>query len=135
MRYRPAAVEGAPIAEMNIAPLIEVLLMLLVVMLMSLPVLTHEVPMDLPQPAPDRSLPITTHRLELTRAGALRLDGVAVAEGALAARLAPIRADAQATLVMRTDPEARYERFDQTLAAVKRAGITRLGFEGEKGMK
>ncbi len=37
-------------------------------------------------------------------------------------------------LVMRTDPEARYDRFDQVLAEVKRAGITRLGFAGNEAM-
>ena len=35
---------------------------------------------------------------------------------------------------MRTDPEARYERLDQVLAVVKRAGVTRLGFERKRGM-
>jgi biopolymer transport protein ExbD len=39
-----------------------------------------------------------------------------------------------AVLTLRTDPEARYERFDQTLAIVKRAGVTRLGFEGNEAM-
>ncbi len=35
---------------------------------------------------------------------------------------------------MKTDPEARYERFDQVLAEAKRAGITRLGFAGNEAM-
>lgn len=40
--------------------------------------------------------------------------------------------DERATLVMRTDPQARYERFLQVLAVVKRAGVTWLGFEGDE---
>ena len=43
-----------------------------------------------------------------------------------------LRADTAALLVMRTDPEARYDRFDHVLAEVKRAGIRRLGFAGIK---
>jgi biopolymer transport protein ExbD len=124
----------APIADLNITPLIDVMLVLLVVFLMSLPALTHEVPLDLPQPNPDPAKPLAMHRLELTRSGALRLDGAAVDDATLTARLAPIATDPQSSLVMRTDPEARYERFDQTLATVKRAGITRLGFEGNRAL-
>ncbi len=50
------------------------------------------------------------------------------------ARFKALRADPAALLVMRTDPEARYDRFDQVLAEVKRAGITRLGFAGNEAM-
>jgi biopolymer transport protein ExbD len=128
--YAGAAERGEPISGLNITPLIDVMLVLLVMFILILPTLTHEVPLDLPQPGPDRALPITTHRLVLAQGGGLTLDGVAVEDAALTARLAPVVADRQAVLTLRTDPEARYERFDQVLAAVKRAGVTRLGFEG-----
>ena len=45
-----------------------------------------------------------------------------------------VRADPTALLVMRADPEPRYDRFDQVLAEVKRAGITRLGFAWNEAM-
>lgn len=131
---RPAfdADHATPIAALNITPLIDVLLVLLVMFILVLPTLTHEVPLDLPQPRPVATLPITTHRLVLSREGALALDGVAVDETTLSARLKALAADRQAVLTMRTDPETRYERFDQVLAVVKRAGVTRLGFVGER---
>jgi hypothetical protein len=50
------------------------------------------------------------------------------------ARFRALRTDPAALLVMRTDPEARYDRFDQVLAEVKRAGTTRLGFAGNEAM-
>ena len=122
---------SAPTAELNITPLIDVMLVLLVMFILVLPPLTHEVPIDLPRPLPNPSLPLVPHRLVLAREGGVTLDGAPLTDAALAARLAPIVADRQATLTLRTDPETRYERFDQVLAVVKRAGVTRLGFEGK----
>jgi biopolymer transport protein ExbD len=125
-----AAPVGEPLSELNITPLIDVMLVLLVMMILTLPQVLHKVPIDLPQDAPDAYVPRNVHRLELTRAGGVTLDGAPVADAALPARLAAVKADPNGLLVMRTDPETRYERFDQTLAVVKRAGITRLGFAG-----
>jgi biopolymer transport protein ExbD len=126
-----AADHSTPIVELNITPLIDVMLVLLVMFILVLPPLTHEVPIELPRPLPDPSLPLVPHRLVLARAGGVTLDGIFPTDAALATKLAPIVADRQATLTLRTDPETRYERFDQVLAVVKRAGVTRLGFEGK----
>lgn len=127
--YAAVAAEGRPIADLNMTPLIDVLLVLIVMFILLVPTVTNEIPITLPAPSP-KALPLTTHRLEVTRAGAVALDGVGVSDAALAARLGAMARDEQATLVMRTDPAARYERFVQVLAAVKRAGVTKLGFEG-----
>lgn len=133
-RLRPATVAsaeiGEPIAALNITPLIDVLLVLLVMMILTLPQVLHQVPIDLPQSGPVPVAERVVHTLDLARGGAVTLDGAAVADAALPARLAAVKADPASVLVMHTDPEARYERFDQTLAVVKRAGITRLGFVG-----
>jgi biopolymer transport protein ExbD len=134
MRRTVPAIDASPISDLNITPLIDVLLVLLVMFILILPTITHEVPVELPQPSADNSLPTVSHRLVLARGGGVSLDGAAVDDAGLTGRLAAVRADRQAVLVMRTDPEARYERFDQVLAVVKRAGITRLGFEGNREM-
>lgn len=89
----------------------------------------------MPQPAPDRGKPIVTHRLELLRDGAMLLDGVVTDAHTLPSRLGVIRADPQATLVIRSDADARYGPFVEVLAVVKRACITRLGFEGNAAFK
>jgi biopolymer transport protein ExbD len=139
-RFVPAyarQIAGEPqiIGELNMTPLIDVLLVLIVMLIITMPVMTHNIPVDLPGKTPDRSLPQVTHRLELSRGGSLSLDGRAVSDAELPVRLKAMRTDPQAMLTMRTDPEARYERFDQTLAIVKRAGVTRLGFEGNEAMR
>jgi len=130
-----AADHQAPIADLNITPLIDVMLVLLVMFILVLPAVTHEVPIDLPRPMPDTSLPTTAHRLTLSREGAVALDGAALDDAGLAGRLRVLAADRQAVLTLRTDPETRYERFDQVLAVVKRAGVTRLGFEGQRDVR
>ncbi|PAX07805.1 ExbD/TolR family protein [Sphingomonas lenta] len=130
MRRNPAfALEHRPMGELNITPLIDVMLVLLVMFILAVPAATHEVEVDLPQggtPPLDR----VEHRLELLRDGSLRLDGVAMTDSAAAARLRALADDPKALLVFRADGQARYERADQVLAEVKRAGVTRLGFEG-----
>jgi biopolymer transport protein ExbD len=138
-RFVPAyarQIAGEPqiIGELNMTPLIDVLLVLIVMLIITMPVMTHNIPLDLPR-GPNPNKPQVTHRLELARGGSLSLDGRAVSDAELPARLKAMRADPQAVLTMRTDPEARYERFDQTLAIVKRAGVTRLGFEGNEAMR
>ena len=130
-RYAVAApVRTDLVADLNMTPLIDVLLVLIVMFILLVPTMTHEVPIDLPRPGPNRSLPLERHRVVLARNGAVALDGVAMSDAGLAARLPAIAGNAQAELTMLTDPQARYERFDQVLAVVKRAGVTRLGFEG-----
>lgn len=129
--FRPAFVDhAAPIATMNMTPLIDVLLVLLVMMILTVPIVTNTVPVDLPQPGPPPPGPHKIHRIDLAASGALRFDGVPIGDAALPARLAALRRDPAADLQIAAAAEARYERFDQTLAAIKRAGITRLGFVG-----
>ena len=137
-RFAPAAAgidTAEPIAALNITPLIDVMLVLLVMFILVVPAAMHEVPIDLPQPGPVAAGEQVRHVLAIDRTGTAALDGVATDDRALAGRLATLRQDPRAELVLRTDPEARYERFDQLLAVVKRAGITRLGFVGNEGMR
>ena len=123
--------EAKPIAELNMTPLIDVLLVLIVMFILLVPAITHEVAIELPQGPPAVSAPPVAHRLVMARDGGLMLDGVGVSDAGLAERLAMlVRADATATLTVNFAPLARYERADQVLAVVKRAGVTRLGFEG-----
>lgn len=131
--FRPAYAEStAPIANLNMTPLIDVLLVLLVMMILTVPMVTHEVPIDLPQPGPPSTDSRTPHRIDLTASGALRFDGKPVTDVALPAELVALRADPSAELQVAAAAEARYERFDQVLAMIKRAGITKLGFVGNE---
>jgi biopolymer transport protein ExbD len=118
-----------PIATINITPLIDVMLVLLIMMILTIPTMTHKVSIDLPQNGRP-SGPMVSHQLTIAATGALTLDGAAIDEAVLADKLAPIADDKQALLTVDTDSAARYETFDRVLATVKKAGVTRLGFIG-----
>jgi biopolymer transport protein ExbD len=122
-----------PIAEINTTPLIDLMLVLLIMFIISVPVSTHKVPVDLPQPTPTPREPPPVHLLNLDAGGRLHWDGRPIADSELPARLARMVADpAQPVLHMGAEAETRYERFDQALGTVRRAGITRLGFVGNQ---
>ena len=116
-----------PMSELNTTPLIDVMLVLLIMFIITIPVSNHKVPADLPS-GPPGELPLV-HRLDLDAAGRTFWDGQAVAPSELTARLTELANDpAEPVLEMNAHAETRYERFDETLAAVRRAGVDRLGF-------
>jgi len=127
----PHAREPEPLAAINITPLIDVMLVLLIMMILSIPAITNTVPIGLPQQR--QIVPLdkqVAHLIDLDPAGIARLDGRPVSDAELAARLARLNADPANVFHLRIDGHARYVRADATLAAIKRAGVTRLGFIG-----
>ncbi|WP_380875396.1 biopolymer transporter ExbD [Sphingomonas sp. DBB INV C78] len=128
-RYRPIPfAEARPMNEMNTTPLIDVLLVLLIMMILTVPVVTHKVALDLPAEGPRNTAPPPVHRLEIAASGAYSWDGAPLAAAALPQRLAALRADpAQPVLHIRADGEAPYGLVDETLASVKRAQIEKIG--------
>ena len=127
------AEEAEPISVINTTPLIDLMLVLLIMFILSVPVATHKLPLDLPGEGPPPPERPAFHRLGLDSAGRYHWNGQAIADSGLAPRLAALAADpAEPELQIAADAETRYERVDQTLAAVRRAGITRLGFVGNE---
>ena len=116
-----------PISALNTTPLIDVMLVLLIMFIITIPLTTHKVPLQLPGEGPGPVTERVVHRLDLDAAGRISLDGRALGQAQLAAALAPIAADPAADLLLRTHGETRYEPFDEVMAIVQRAGITRLG--------
>jgi len=131
---QPRSPDFEPFASMNITPLIDVMLVLLVMMILSIPIMTHTVPLDLPQPGgkPDRPV---IHMIDLDAAGTLAWDGTPIDATTLQSHLAAAKSDPNVQIQIRADAAARYERFDQTLAVIERSGITRLGFIGNERFK
>ena len=126
--------EPVPFSGINVTPFIDVMLVLLIVMILSVPAMTHKVPIDLPGGTGTRG-PEVPHKLAIDRGGALFWDGRPISDAALPGALAALQADPAGVLHMQTDPDARYERFDSVLAVVKRAGIERLGFVGNRPLQ
>ncbi|MEI9850756.1 MAG: biopolymer transporter ExbD [Sphingomonas sp.] len=121
-------------STINVTPFIDVMLVLLIMLILTIPLATQKLPVELPQ---GRGAAATEppHQLAIDRQGGLAWDGRRIADAELPALLARVKDTSDGVLHLRTDPEARYERFDSVLAMVKRAGIVRLGFVGDRPLE
>jgi biopolymer transport protein ExbD len=126
--------EFAPIAAINMTPLIDMMLVIIIMLIICIPLTTHRVDVDLPGPTLVRTEPPPFHTLAIDAGGALAWDGQGLAAAALPGRLAAFRADPAAPVLhFAAAGEARYERVDQVLGEIRRARVTRLGFVGNEG--
>lgn len=123
------AVRNEPFSEINVTPFIDMLLVLLIMLILTIPIASHQVPVDLPQQGVPPIDPPEPHRLAFDAAGALSWDGRRIADAELPALLREA-AKTDAPLAIDPDANTRYERFDQVLAQARRAGINKLGFMG-----
>ena len=124
---------GEPIAEVNTTPLIDVMLVLLIMFIITIPLQTHAVKMDLPSGGTPPTEEPEIHKLAMDSRGALSFDGAPVAEAALPAQLGAMQqADPLSVLHFQVDGQARHEDFDRVLAEVRKAGVERLGFVGNE---
>jgi biopolymer transport protein ExbD len=97
--------------------------------IVSIPIATHKVPLDVG--VGERTASALSHRIDLDPAGRLFWDGRAISDAQLPSILASHAADpSDPELHIAAAAETRYERVDQLLAAILRAGITRTGFVG-----
>ena len=116
-----------PISTLNTTPLIDVMLVLLIMFIITIPVTSHKVALDLPS-GPTPVVEQTAHQLDIDRAGRLYWDGAGISESRLPAYLAALRESGpEAVLHFRADGQTRYEDFDRVLTAIKRARVERLG--------
>ncbi|MGH6786723.1 MAG: ExbD/TolR family protein [Novosphingobium sp.] len=117
-------------AEINVTPLVDVMLVLLIVFMVTAPLLTAGVPIELPESRAkalaQEQKPVT---LSLDRTGRLFLDETEVADGALAERLAsvPRKADGRLPQVtLRADRGLDYGRVMAVMGELNRAGFTSI---------
>jgi biopolymer transport protein ExbD len=119
-----------PVAEINMIPLIDVMLVLLVIFIVTAPLLTHAVRIDLPQaaaqPAPQKP---ETIALALDGDGRVHWNREAVTLDALRPRLVQAAAQQpQPELHLHADKNTRYQQLAEVMAAVQNAGLQKLGF-------
>ena len=118
------------LSEINMVPLIDVMLVLLIVFIVTLPVVRHAVTVDLPQASssPSRDKPETV-QLSVDAQGRYHWNQELLNDEALQARLeAAATQQPQPELHVRGDKAVRYERVAQAMAAAQRAGIRKMGF-------
>jgi biopolymer transport protein ExbD len=120
----------APMVEINMIPLIDVMLVLLVIFIITAPLLTHSVKIDLPKATSSPNLTRPDNiQLGIKADRSLYWNGEPVDAPALAQRMAAAgKLDPQPELHIRADATAQYQIIAEVMAAAARAGLTRIGF-------
>jgi biopolymer transport protein ExbD len=123
----------AHLSDMNVVPLVDVMLVLLVIFIVTAPILTHAVKIDLPKVSSQANL-ARAGRIEfgIRANGDLFWSGEPVDAASLPARFAREAArQPQPELHIRADRDARYEAVARIMAVAARAGLARIGFVTE----
>ena len=126
--------EDEPMMEMNMTPLIDVLLVLLVMFIITIPVMTHAVKLDMPRPtnAAKLSDPVVIN-LEIDFDGTVLWNGSAVTVEALDGYFRREAAnDPQPELHIRPNKRASYDIVARVRAAAQRNGLLKIGFVGNE---
>ncbi|MFM0517098.1 biopolymer transporter ExbD [Caballeronia jiangsuensis] len=121
---------GQPMADINMTPLIDVMLVLLVIFIITAPLFTHAIRLDLPKVAsqPARETPQTI-TLSIDDAGSLFWNDTPVSFDQMRARFADVGKTAQKPeLHLRASSATRYEIIAQVMGAAQQAGLERIGF-------
>ena len=116
--------------EINMTPLVDVMLVLLIIFIITIPVMKHSVNVDLPQATnqPENMKPETVN-LSIDAQGQYHWNALPITDEALVTQLQAEGAkDPQADLHIRGDKNVRYERVAQAMAAAQRAGVRKIGF-------
>jgi biopolymer transport protein ExbD len=128
--------EGEPMMDINTTPLIDVMLVLLIMFIITIPIQTHAVKLDLPQDNPNQTPPPidpVKNKIVVTRAGQILWNGGPVNPVQLRQYL-----DITTTMTpvpelhLQPESEARYELVDEVLAITKQAKVTAMGFVGNE---
>ena len=126
--------DDEPMMEMNMTPLIDVLLVLLVMFIITIPVMTHAVKLDMPRPtnAPKLSEPVVI-QLEIDFDGTVLWNGSPVTVDSLDGYFRREAAnDPQPELHIRPNKRASYDVVARVLAAAQRNGLLKIGFVGNE---
>ena len=124
---------ATPVAEINMVPLIDVMLVLLVIFIVTAPLLTHAVKLELPR-ASSQANQLKPDKIEfaIDAAGTRFWNGEVVTRAQAAGRfVAEGKRTPQPEVHLRADQSAAYRHVAETLADAARAGLTKIGFVSE----
>jgi biopolymer transport protein TolR len=123
-------------AEINVTPFVDVMLVLLIIFMVAAPLLTVGVPVELPKTAAgalptDQEEPLT---VTITAEGAIQIQTTEVPRGALVARLRAIAAERESDRVfLRADGSIPYEQVMQVMGALNAGGFSNVGLVTDVG--
>ena len=124
-----------PTAEINMTPLVDVMLVLLIIFIITAPLMTHSVPVDLPRaastPTPEKPM---TLQVSINAENAIFIGPEAVDRDILETRFrTALEQDPKVEMHLKADRATRYESVAETMSAARRAGLTRVGFVTQPG--
>ncbi|MEZ5464082.1 MAG: biopolymer transporter ExbD [Lysobacteraceae bacterium] len=127
---------SAPMADMNVTPLVDVMLVLLIIFMVTAPMMSYQIQIDLPQPVkdlkPPEQDPPEPIRLKIDAGGQLFWNDMPMPRNALGPSLMIEAArDVQPTLELDTSPEVQYQVLTEVLAEAKNANMKKIGFVEE----
>ncbi|MEO5658169.1 MAG: biopolymer transporter ExbD [Polaromonas sp.] len=119
--------------EINMTPLVDVMLVLLIIFIITVPVMKHAVNIELPRASSEQQVvKPETLRLSVDAEGNYYVNDTKIADEELAPRLhAAANQSPQPDLHIRGDKAVRYERVAQAMAAAQQAGLHKIGFVTE----
>ncbi len=125
--------EDDVLSEINMVPLIDVMLVMLIIFMLTVPVLTDSVKLDLPRAdnTPNLLTPDAVN-LSVTADGSVYWNDARVSDAELAKRLGDTATkNPQPEVYIRGDRKVAYEHVAEVMATVQRSGILKLGFVTE----
>ena len=122
--------EHRPIAEINVTPMVDVMFVLLVLFLVSMPLLLPQtLGIDLPDTQPHAAADFEEpHRISIHADGKVELNGQIMTDEQLPGRLTALAEDSEVRVLLEADKSVRYERLAQVIVDAQVAGIARIGF-------
>ena len=127
--------DGSPMMEMNTTPLIDVMLVLLIMMILSIPPATHSVNIDLPVPSPTPPTDIdpVKNKIVISPMNEILWNGAAISDSQLVTNLQATRTlPVEPELQYQPDAQASYDLSVKVLNIIKSSGVTKFGFVGNE---
>jgi biopolymer transport protein ExbD len=129
--------DGQPMMEMNTTPLIDVMLVLLIMLMITIPPVSHAVQIDLPvqnnEPPPPEQVDPVVNKILILPTNEIQWNGQPVSLQQIEQYLNQTKAmNPEPELQFQPAPTAIYDTVDRTLAVVKRSGISKFGFVGNE---
>ncbi|MEO8161366.1 MAG: biopolymer transporter ExbD [Arenimonas sp.] len=132
MSFSTGSGEGGPMADINVTPLVDVMLVLLIIFMITAPLMTHKVVIKLPEatlsqkPPPLKTPPVT---LAIKADGTRFWDDEPLTAALLDQNTAVlVQKDPQPQVNVRADKDAKYGLINDTVQALRRSGVRKVGF-------
>jgi biopolymer transport protein ExbD len=128
--------DGSPMMEINTTPLIDVMLVLLIMFIITIPVATHAVNIDLPAPTPPTNIPppnVDKNKVVLTSSNQILWNGNPITDGNLVSLLSDtLKYPVEPELQFQPEAQASYDLSARVLTIIKASGVTKFGFVGNE---